>query len=49
VIPPALRPRDPTSTPVIVAGACTNCGRCIDVCGNDVFRFTVRFDRRSAA
>lgn len=46
VIPPALKPRDATSTPVIVAGACTNCGRCIDVCGRDVFRFTLRFDRR---
>ncbi len=25
---------------------CIHCGRCIDVCGRDVFRFTLRFDRR---
>lgn len=32
--------------PVIVDAACTNCGRCIDVCRTDVFRFTHRFDNR---
>ena len=48
VIPPALKPRDPQASPVITAGACTNCGRCIDVCNRDVFAFTLRFDRRSA-
>jgi ferredoxin-type protein NapH len=48
VIPPALKPRDAQATPVITAGACTNCGRCIDVCSRDVFVFTLRFDRRSA-
>ena len=26
--------------------ACTNCGRCIDVCSKDVFRLTHRFDLR---
>ena len=30
--------------PVIADGDCTNCGRCIDVCSTDVFRFTHRFD-----
>jgi ferredoxin-type protein NapH len=49
VIPPALKPRDTATSPVIAAGACTNCGRCIDVCSEDVFRFTIRFDRRSKA
>lgn len=49
VIPPALKPKDAAATPVITAGACTNCGRCIDVCNEDVFRFTIRFDRRSEA
>ncbi len=48
VIPPALKPKDSLATPVITAGACTNCGRCIDVCNRDVFAFTLRFDRRSA-
>lgn len=33
--------------PAILAGDCTNCGRCIDVCSLDVFRFATRFDRRT--
>jgi ferredoxin-type protein NapH len=49
VIPPALKPQDAAASPIITAGACTNCGRCIDVCAEDVFRFTIRFDRRSEA
>jgi ferredoxin-type protein NapH len=32
--------------PVISDSACTSCGRCIDVCAPDVFRFTHRFDTR---
>jgi ferredoxin-type protein NapH len=32
--------------PVITDRACTNCGRCIDVCGPNVFTFTHRFDTR---
>lgn len=32
--------------PVISSSACTNCGRCIDVCSTDVFAFTHRFDTR---
>ncbi len=32
-----------TISPVIRSGQCTNCGRCIDVCGQDVFRFASRF------
>jgi ferredoxin-type protein NapH len=32
--------------PVIDDRACTNCGRCIDVCATDVFTFTHRFDTR---
>ncbi|HMN80450.1 MAG TPA: quinol dehydrogenase ferredoxin subunit NapH [Burkholderiaceae bacterium] len=32
--------------PVITEAACTNCGRCIDVCGPDVFTLTHRFDSR---
>ena len=47
VIPPALKPARPAS-PLILSGACTNCGRCIDVCSKNVFRFTTRFDQRSA-
>lgn len=32
--------------PVITDRECTNCGRCIDVCGPDVFRYTHRLDTR---
>ena len=32
--------------PVITDRECTNCGRCIDVCGPDVFAYTHRFDKR---
>jgi ferredoxin-type protein NapH len=32
--------------PVIIDRSCTNCGRCIDVCGSDVFAFSHRFDTR---
>jgi len=30
--------------PVIVGKNCTNCGRCIDVCAKDVFKFSSRFN-----
>lgn len=45
VIPIALKGKDGAS-PVILDAACTNCGRCIDVCGPDVFTLTHRFDTR---
>ncbi|MBK7900230.1 MAG: quinol dehydrogenase ferredoxin subunit NapH [Betaproteobacteria bacterium] len=40
VIRPALKGG---GSPVILAASCTNCGRCIDVCSKDVFRFGARF------
>ncbi|HEX6362521.1 MAG TPA: quinol dehydrogenase ferredoxin subunit NapH [Albitalea sp.] len=43
VIAVPLKGRDGAS-PVIVAGECTNCGRCIDVCGPNVFSFTHRWN-----
>ena len=43
VIVPALKGE---GSPLIASGECTNCGRCIDVCSKDVFRFTHRFDPR---
>lgn len=43
VIP--LKGKDGAS-PVIADRECSNCGRCIDVCGPDVFHFTHRFDTR---
>lgn len=47
VISPALRGKEDAS-PLILSPDCTNCGRCIDVCSVDVFRFTHRFDGRIA-
>lgn len=47
VITPALRGKG-TDTPLILSPDCTNCGRCIDVCSVDVFRFTHRFDASPA-
>lgn len=41
VIRPALKAIGGTP-PVILEANCTNCGRCIDVCSKDVFRFGIR-------
>jgi len=46
VIRPALKAID-GAPPVILAGACTNCGRCIDVCAPQVFRFGTRFGKHA--
>ena len=44
VIKPALK-EIPTGTgPVILFSQCTNCGRCIDVCSENVFQFDFRFN-----
>ena len=47
VIKPALKGADKGIGPVITAGECTNCGRCIDICAKDVFRFGLRTNNRS--
>ena len=39
IIPPVLKGGATGVEPVISSGACTNCGRCIDVCAEEVFRF----------
>ncbi len=46
VISPALKGKD---TPLILSPDCTNCGRCIDICAEDVFKFTHRFDALTVA
>lgn len=48
VIKPALKGADKGIGPVITSGQCTNCGRCIDVCGRDVFTFATRFSNSSS-
>ncbi len=42
VIRPALK-GDAHSSPVIFSNNCINCGRCIDICPQNVFRFSKRF------
>lgn len=49
VITPALKGEAKGRGPVILSPDCTNCGRCIDVCSVDVYRFTHRFDQRTDA
>jgi ferredoxin-type protein NapH len=49
VIRPALKGEAKGIGPVILSGACTNCGRCIDVCSKDVFRFGLRFGNQMSA
>lgn len=46
VIKPALNGA-PRASPLILSSACTTCGRCIDVCSQDVFHMTTRLDHRS--
>ena len=43
VIKPALKGASKGVGPVIQSMECTNCGRCIDVCAEDVFRFGSRY------
>ncbi len=43
VIRPALKALN-GAPPLILDVNCTNCGRCIDVCSKDVFRFGTRFN-----
>ena len=46
VIKPALKGAANCVGPVILDINCTNCGRCIDVCSKDVFRFGTRMNNR---
>lgn len=46
VIKPALKAIDGAG-PVILAGNCTNCARCIDVCSKNVFDFGPRWSART--
>ncbi len=46
VIRPALKGAAKGIGPVILAPSCTNCGRCIDVCSKNVFRFGLRGNQR---
>ncbi|MDH5571422.1 MAG: quinol dehydrogenase ferredoxin subunit NapH [Gammaproteobacteria bacterium] len=47
VINPALKGQEFNRGPVILSANCTNCGRCIDVCAKEVFKFSHRFKNSS--
>jgi len=49
VIKPALKGEAKGNGPVIVSANCTNCGRCIDICSKDVFKFDSRFNNKVSA
>jgi ferredoxin-type protein NapH len=49
VIKPALKGADKGVGPVILDINCTNCGRCLDVCSQDVFVFGTRFANATGA
>ena len=42
VIKPALKGEGKGVGPIIQSANCTNCGRCIDICSKDVFKFSTR-------
>lgn len=44
VIKPALKGEEKGVGPIIMDSNCTNCGRCIDVCAKEVFKFSNRFN-----
>ena len=46
VIKPALKSLSKDKSPIIESGRCTNCARCIDVCNQDVFSFSTRFNKQ---
>ncbi len=43
ILKPVLKGEKKGILPVIQAGECTNCGRCIDVCAEEVFHFGLRY------
>ena len=45
ILKPVLKGEENGISPVILAGECTNCGRCIDVCAEEVFHFGLRSKR----
>jgi ferredoxin-type protein NapH len=47
VIKPALKGAAKGLSPVILSADCTNCGRCIDICGKQVFAYGGRHPREN--
>ncbi len=42
ILPPVLKGETTGIPPVVANSICTNCGRCIDICAEDVFEFGFR-------
>ncbi len=49
VLPAALKGAKDNKPPIILSSDCTNCGRCVDICGVNVFEFGLRFDAKKEA
>ncbi len=49
VLPAALKGAKDNKPPIILSSDCTNCGRCVDICGVNVFEFGLRFDAKMEA
>ena len=47
ILPPVLKGEKKGIPPVVLSGDCTNCGRCIDICGEEVFQFGTRFSKKT--
>lgn len=47
VIGPALKGETPGTLPIITGMQCTNCGRCVDLCPQEVFQFVLHPPDRS--
>ncbi len=45
ILPPVLKGEGKGIPPVVLSNVCTNCGRCIDICGESVFEFGLRFNK----
>ncbi len=46
IIKPVLKGVDGVDSSTILSTQCTNCGRCIDVCGKEVFQFNFQMIRK---
>ncbi len=46
IIKPVIKGAKKGIGPVIDSSVCTNCGRCVDVCNQNVFKFSTRFNNR---
>ncbi len=48
ILKPVLKGEEKGVPPVLSTGECTNCGRCIDVCAEEVFHFGLRSNKYSS-